>query len=483
MWRDLQLILREGCGVGLGQKLVLGFSGGPDSLALLHGLHAIGQPLIAAHLDHGLRPESAAEAKQAGQMAASFDVPFFSERGDVKPYAKEKGLSIEEAARELRYRFLFRAAAKNGAQAVAVAHNADDQVETVLMHLLRGAGPAGLRGMAPRLLPNPWSMEIALVRPLLGTWRREILEYCTAHGLEPVLDPSNQDTTFFRNRLRHGLVPQLESQAPGFKRRLTQSAELLAADYEVLASVAEQAWDRCLAAGGEGYLHFDRPAFLAEPLALQRTLLRRALAELRPLQRDLDFSGVQRALELIKDANKTTPADWLAGLFVLVEGNDAWIADWAATLPARWPQAPERAIHLEVPLELVLNSGWQLLGRERHSRGLDDWEQADPFQARLDLDKIGEELILRRPKRGDRFQPLGLERGSLKLSDFFTNEKLPRRARAGWPLVCRGEEIVWVPGYRLAHPYRLRTDSKRVLHLSLEKSVSGVRNSSNTKTS
>jgi tRNA(Ile)-lysidine synthase len=261
----------------------------------------------------------------------------------------------------------------------------------------------------------------------------------------------------------------LESLAPGFKRRLTQSAELLAADYEVLTSLAEQAWDRCLAERGEGYLLFDRPAFLAEPLALQRALLRGALAEMRPQQRDMDFGGVKRALELIKGAKKTTPADWRAGLFVLVEGNDVWIADRAATLPARWPQAPGRLVHLEVPLDLALNSGWQLIGREGQPRGLNDWEQTDPFQARFDLDKLGEELILRRPRPGDRFQPLGLEHGSLKLSDFFTNEKLPRRARSTWPLLCRGEEIVWVPGYRMAHAYRLRKDSQRVLQLSLGK--------------
>jgi len=470
MWNeDLQVVLRESCDVGPDQMMVLGFSGGPDSLALLHALHAVGQPLIAAHLDHGLRPESAGEAKQAGQVAASFGVPFFSERLDVKAYAKEQGLSIEEAARELRYRFLFHVAAKNGAEVVTVAHNADDQVETVLMHLLRGAGSAGLRGMAPRLLPNPWSMEVALVRPLLRTWRREILEYCTAYGLQPVLDPSNQDVRFFRNRLRHELLPQLESVAPGFKRRLTQSAELLAADYDVLASLAGQAWDRCLAERGEGYLQFERHSFLAEPLALQRAVLRRALAELRPQQRDLDFGGVQRALELITNGSKATPADWLAGLFVLVESNAVWIADWAATLPARWPQAPERAIHLEVPLDLALNSGWQLLGHEGHSQEPGEWEQNNDFHARLDLDKIGDELILRRPKKGDRFQPLGMEAGSLKISDLFTNEKLPRRARSAWPLVCRGEEIVWVPGYRLSHAFRLRRESKRILQLTLEK--------------
>ena len=463
----LETALERVCGVGPHEKLVLGFSGGPDSLALLHALHSLGQPLIAAHLDHGLRLESAAEAERARQVADSYQVPFFSERADVGVYAEAQGLSVEEAARDLRYRFLFRVAAQHGALAVAVAHTADDQVETVLMHLLRGAGPAGLRGMAPRLIPNPWSAVVALVRPLLRTWRQETLDYCAAQGLQPVQDPSNQDKTFFRNRLRLDLVPQLESLAPGFKRRLTQSADLLAADHEVLARLAEEAWRRCLAQHGENYLQIDRTSFLAEPLALQRAILRRALTELRPGQRDLDFGAVQRALDLAVHANKTGQVDWLARLYVMMEGDSVWIADWAATLPAGWPQAPERAIHLEFPLDLALNSGWRMQGLEGTMKRLKNWGDVDAFQARLDLEKTGEEFILRRPRPGDRFQPLGLERGSLKLSDFFINEKLPRRARSAWPLLCRGEEIVWVPGYRLAHPYRLRQGSQRVLQLKL----------------
>jgi len=471
MWRDeLKAVLHQVCAVDPHQTLVVGFSGGPDSLALLHALRAVDQPLIAAHLDHALRPESAEEAEQAGQVAAGFGVPFFSERVDVAASAEERGLSVEEAARELRYGFLFRVAGQYGAPAVAVAHTADDQVETVLMHLLRGAGPAGLRGMASRLLPNPWSKQIALVRPLLRTWRQEILDYCAAHGLQPVQDPSNQDSTFFRNRLRQELIPQVESLSPGFRRRLWQSADLLAADYEVLTSLAEEAWRRCLARRGEEYLELARSSFMAEPLSLQRAILRRALAELRPLQRDVDFGNVQRALDLILSPETTASADWLAGLHVLIEEDSVWIADWAATLPAGWPQSPERAVHLEIPLELALNAGWRLQAQEVSQAGNGAWETDSTFQARLDLNKVGEELVLRRPRPGDRFQPLGLEHGSLKLSDFFINEKLPRRARAAWPLLCRGEEIVWVPGYRLAHPYRLRMDSRRVLQLRLEKS-------------
>lgn len=470
MWLDhLKTILVQECQVAPRQKIILGFSGGPDSLALLHALHAIEQPLVAAHLDHGLRPESASEAEQAAQAAASLGVPFLSERKDVGTFAEEHRLSVEEAARQLRYGFLFKVAKRQRASAVAVAHTADDQVETVLMHLLRGAGMAGLRGMTARLLPNPWSVGIPLVRPLLGTWRQEVLAYCTTQGLQPVQDTSNQDTTFFRNRLRRDLVPQLETLAPGFKRRLAQSANLVAADYEVLSSFTEAAWRRCLSQQAAGYLELSRPAFLVEPLSLQRAVVRRAAAELRPERRDVDFGDVERALDQIVRGEKNSPLDWLAGLYVLVEGDAIWITQKEVALPAPWPQAPPRAIHLEIPWALSLNPGWRLEGREGQIVSADDWEQGDPNQAWLDLEQSGEGLILRRPRPGDRFQPLGLARGSMKLSDFFINEKLPKRARSAWPLICRGEEIVWVPGHRLAHPFRLHKGSRRGLQLHLKR--------------
>ncbi|MEX2143917.1 MAG: tRNA lysidine(34) synthetase TilS [Anaerolineales bacterium] len=465
---DVQKMLREICGVDPEQKLVLGFSGGPDSLVLLHVLNSLNQPLVAAHLDHGLRPESAAEAGQAGELAAGFGVPFVTDRVDGAAYAKDQGFSIEEAARELRYRFLYRIASLQNAQAVAVAHSADDQVETVLMHLLRGAGAAGLRGMAPRLLPNPWSQDLPLVRPLLATWRQDILEFCQAKGLQPLHDPSNQDPTYFRNRLRQELVPQMEGLAPGFKKRLAHSAELLAADYAALEDMAEEAWRRWLLARGSDYLHLNRSSFLAEPLAMQRALLRRALAELRPEQRDLDFAGVLRALELIKKKDRSAPEDWLAGLYLLIEGEQLWIAGWEAELPVKWPQAPASAVSFKAPAELALNSGWRLVAGIQQPGRLSAAQNGDEYQAQLDLDQMSEQLVLRRPRPGDRFQPLGMETGSIKLADFFINEKLPRRARAAWPLVCRGEEIVWVPGYRLAHPYRLQANSRQVMRLTLE---------------
>jgi tRNA(Ile)-lysidine synthase len=455
-------------GLEAGARVLVGLSGGPDSLALTHALLRAGFSVRAAHFDHRLRPEASDEPQQVAALAADLGLDLAAGEGEVAAYAREEKLSIEEAGRMLRYRFLFAQAQSWGADAVAVAHNADDQAETVLMHLLRGAGLDGLSGMAPRSLPNPWSEAIPLVRPLLYTWRDEIEAYCAEHGLQPLLDPSNSEITFFRNRLRHELLPILANYNPQAKAHLAQSARLLAADQDLLESLTSAAWPGVLEGQSSDCLHLDRYALLEQPLALQRRLLRRAHAALRPDSRSgADFAAVERALALLAQ-DFSAPQDWLDDLFILSEGAAFWIAGWQAQLPRPWPQAPVEALPFEAPRVLALD-GWQLSASETSPEGA-DLDNADGFQTWLDAELAGSELLLRRRQPGDRFQPLGMD-GSLKLADFFINEKLPQRARDAWPLLCKGAEILWVPGFRPAHGYRLHADSRQALHLQLRQAA------------
>ncbi len=449
--------------------LILGFSGGVDSLALLHALRAADWPVLAAHLDHGLRPNSAQQARQAGQLARSLGAGFITRREDVGAYAAAQKLSIEEAARERRYAFLFETAAAEGAKAVLSAHQADDQAETVLMHLLRGAGPAGLSGMQPGWLPNPWSETIPLLRPLLRMARADTEAYCQAHDLTPIEDESNRDTRFFRNRVRHELLPPLEAAAPGAARRLAQTADLLAAERAVLDELSQAAWLRCLARRGAGYLGLSRPAVRAEPLALQRSLLRRAWAELGA-PGELSFETVQASLALATGPAQVGRLDWPGALQLWLEGEALWLTAPGADLPLDWPQTEAQPLPLAVPAKLALSGGWGLQA-EWAADSPADWAAADDLQAWLDVEALPGALSVRRPQPGDRFQPLGMEDGHQKLSDFFINAKLPQRARAAWPLVCSGDEIVWVAGYRLAHSVRLRAGSQRLLHLRLTHST------------
>lgn len=453
-----------------GGLLLVGVSGGPDSLALLDALDALGFNLMVAHLDHGLRPESQAEADFVSAEAQKRELPCVSRRADAGAFAHSRGMSLEEAARHLRYQFLFREAEAAGAAAVAVGHTADDQVETVLMHLLRGAGLAGLKGMEVCSTNPAWHASIPLLRPLLGVWREEVVEYCAQRGLEPRFDRSNLDTTYYRNRLRHDLLPYLEEYNPRLRQLIWQMAETLTADYEVVEAETAAAWEACLAEEGEGYVMFSRPVFLAQFKGLQRGLVRRAIGGLYPGLRDVDFPAVERALAFVEKPTRSRGMDLIAGLKMGIDGDRFWIARWDSdVLEAHWPQIT-RAYSVRIPGETELESGW-VLTAEQVPMNPEKREAAfanpDPFSAWLAGKVAGEEVVLRRRRPGDRFEPLGMEGHGLKLADFMINVKLPARAREGWPLLAVGEQVAWVPGYRPADPFRITEDTKTAVHFIL----------------
>ena len=469
MLENMRQTLELDCELDATRPIVVGVSGGPDSLCLLHAMHTLGYKLIVAHFDHGLRPESAADAKKVGEFCKELGVVIEIEREDTGAYAKENGLSIEEAARDRRYTFLYKLAKEQKAQAVAVGHNADDQVETVLMHLLRGAGLDGLSGMRVRSIGTGWSQTIPLVRPLLLNWREEILVYCEQHNLEPLFDRSNLDTTYFRNRLRHELLPDLESYNPQVKAQLWRMAETLRGDQQIIEDYVDVIWERVLVEENPSHIAIKQQAFLEEKIGVQRRLMRRALTQLRPGLRDLDFATIERAIDAIKEPPASGQCDLVAGLRLQVEKDQFWLAGWETELPIPidWPQIPEgETIKIDIPDEIAIGAGWCLKLEQVEEVGK-KFESGDPFQAWLAADDLKDSLLVRGRQTGDRFAPLGMDGHSVKLSDFFINEKLPKRARDGWPLLCFGDEIIWVPGFRPSHRVRVTEATERVLHLHL----------------
>lgn len=199
MQERVNICLRDECFLKPDKPVIVAVSGGPDSLCLLDILHKFSSLLMVAHFNHGLRPESESDARAVRREAEKRSLTFILGEDDVATFAADNRLSIEEAARIRRYRFLFAQAEKYDTQAVAVGHTADDQIETMLMHLLRGSGLSGLKGMPARSSPNAWSAGIPLLRPLISIWREEVLAYCREYDLKPVIDRSNMDTTIYRN--------------------------------------------------------------------------------------------------------------------------------------------------------------------------------------------------------------------------------------------------------------------------------------------
>ncbi|MEJ2596970.1 MAG: tRNA lysidine(34) synthetase TilS [Anaerolineales bacterium] len=475
---DIIKVLKKYCQLQPNRLILVGVSGGPDSVCLLHLLVQHGYPLVIAHLNHGLRPEASDDADFVYQLAHRWKIPFVLGQQDVAVFARQNGYSLEEGARVARYRFLLKEAAKRDAQAIAVAHTADDQVETVLMHLLRGAGTSGLRGMAFRAHMENWEPDIPLVRPLLSTWRSEILDYLEANQLSSRFDQSNLDTRFYRNRLRHELIPLLETYNPAIRRNIWQMAEILRADDKALDEATQAAWVECLHELGAGYVILNGTKLNAQNTAIQRRLLRKGINFLRPGLRDIGYDAIARAVALAQSPTAGKQITLGAGLHLHYEANALWLASAEADLPtADWPQIPSGEVYqLPVPGELALSGGWLLraeippkTGREDYFDG-SSWppDRTDPYQAWIDADQIQTPLQIRTLRSGDRFLPLGMNGHSLKLSDFMINIKLPQRARGGWPLVISGNSIAWIPGLRLAHPFRITPQTRRQIHLSLE---------------
>jgi tRNA(Ile)-lysidine synthase len=464
----LEKILLDQCGLDPARPVLAGISGGPDSLCLLGVLQEAGYQIIVAHFNHQLRPEAELEAAAVSERARQLGLPFVTASADVRTYAGAQGLSIEEAARLLRYRFLFEAARQHGAQAVAVGHTADDQVETVLMHFLRGAGLAGLKGMEYRLVLPTFDAGIPLVRPLLSLWRADTESYCRTHALEAHFDASNTDTVFFRNRLRLALIPELEKYNPQIKEALLRTAQALQGDYEILQEGLELAWKEVLRATGTGWVAFDQAGLAGLSRGLIRNILRRAAELLRPQGRDFGFEALERAAAFAKKPSGKQ-VDLADGLYLFTENGETTLAAYEADLPlAQWPQVSQP---MEIGLQpLDLGNGW-VLTKEETSLKPESWPPGrGNWSAWLDADRLPSEGLVVRPRRpGDVFAPLGMGGQTLKVRELYINLKIPRRARLHWPLVCAGDQVAWVTGYRMAQPFRVTEATKRMLHLEIKR--------------
>lgn len=468
----LERILSDECGLTRENTLLVGVSGGPDSLCLLDVLHRLGYTVHVAHVNHDLRHDADNEQRLVEQIARQRGLPVSSTKMDVLAYAEQTGIAIEEAARTLRYRFLFELAHQIEAQAVLVGHNLDDQTETVLMHILRGSGLNGLRGMLIRALPNAWSSSVPLVRPLLHIRRREIEAYCMENSLQPIQDSSNLDPSFTRNRIRLELIPQLESIQPTLSDQLLRLARLVGDDEDALQRAMNEAWSSCLLEQGERYVSLDLKVLNPQPVAIQRRLFRQAAEILLSNLVDVTFDDIERAVMFVKRPPQTKRSDWTAGLFLLIEESSLYIAGWEVELPMNsWPQwLTDQPGQLSKHGEFALQDEWVLRSYLVEYDAVVHQTAAsnqDPYQAWLDAEQLIDPLFIRTREPGDKFEPLGMQGQRVSLKDWMIKHKLPRRARAGWPLICSGMKIAWVPGFQPAHWARITTGTHKLLHFSL----------------
>ncbi|MCL0060284.1 tRNA lysidine(34) synthetase TilS [Dehalococcoidia bacterium] len=454
-------------GEGDSRLTVVGVSGGADSVCLLHVLYQLRDKihldLHVAHLNHQLRgAEADADAEYVSSLARRLGIAATIETRDVKAYQAATRSSLEEAAREVRYAFFAEVAQATGTGAVAVGHTADDQAETLLMHLIRGTGLLGLRGMQPLSrwrLPDE-ETQLTVIRPLLEISREETEAYCAACELSPRLDSSNISSKYLRNRIRTELMPALLEYNPGIRESLGRAARTVAADIAHLDEEVARLWDS-VAVERPDAVALDNQAFSVLPPALKRHLLRSALGRLLGDLRDIELVHIEDLLKVMERP---------AGKRLSLPGGLAFHGGYTESLITRAEDAPcplpplAGEHHLAIPGETML-SGWRV--RARVIEGEVSPVDAAGYVAYLDLNITGAELVVRSRRDGDRFHPLGMD-NSKKLQDFMVDAKIPRAWRDRVPLVCAGEQIIWVVGWRIDHRVRVTDSTRRVLCLEFE---------------
>ena len=439
-------------------RVIVGVSGGADSMALLSVLRDLVSSyrltLFVAHVNHQLRGgEAARDALFVESHAERFGLPFHKVDVDVRFLKRRTGMSSQQAARQLRYGALLSLRDALSATHVALGHTADDQAETVLLRLLRGAGPAGLAGIPPKRMP--------FIRPLLGVHRDAIHSYLGSAGIPWVEDSSNMSRAYQRNRVRLELMPAMGEYRPGVARRLRQTADMLRADNNVLEEqtgvLAKQALGQEV---GRSMLAIRRPQFIAATLAMQRRLLRYALDRLPESEHAGGFQDIDTLVGFTVSRGRVGRRLTLAGEVMAEWHQDAVLLWKAGTLPVT-----TRFLTLPVPgfitlKELSLSVGAKTLALDQEWRG-----RAGPCRVFACPEAAALPLTIRFPRPGDRFRPLGAP-GSQKLQDFLVNSKVPRAVRPYVPLVLSRGQIVWVVGHRIADPFKVRAGTRQVLELS-----------------
>lgn len=428
-----------------GDAVLVGVSGGPDSVALLHILHEIAPTLRlrleVAHAEHGIRgDESRDDAEFVRGIAAALSLPFHLTRLKLARSGPDsRSGNVEALARERRYRFFAEVAAKRRIARVAVGHNRDDQVETMFMWLLRGCGPEGLRGM-PAVRPLARDVggveEAVLIRPLLDVSREDILAFLESRGLEHREDRTNRDTRYLRNWIRLNLLPGLRDRSDGgLEERLGRLGGMLRSDNALLERRVAEVYPRV--AHGDA---LDRAAFLGLEPDLQARMLRFWLGRGLGTLRRIGFVHVDAVLKVIESAAPHGRVS-LPGSWTVVREYDSvrLVRSAGASRPDDYCYALPLEGEVEIPEAGVRVTAWRSDSRERPEGG---------FEAAFDLSQLerdGGELRMRNFRSGDRLRPLGMP-GHKKLKDLFIDMKVPRSRRRTMPLLLAGEKILWVPG-------------------------------------
>ncbi|MCR4435151.1 MAG: tRNA lysidine(34) synthetase TilS [Clostridiales bacterium] len=451
-----------------GERVVVGISGGPDSVCLLHILkelaHELNIELFAVHINHMLRgKESDGDEKYVVELCKKLGVPLFVKSVDIRRMSREKGISPEEAGREARYAQFSRCAEEVGGAKIAVAHNKNDQVETVLMRIIRGTGPDGLAGMDFK--------RGRIIRPLLGTERADIEKYCFDHSLEPRTDSSNLESLYTRNKVRLELIPYIKGLFDvNINDNIYKLSFLMRDDIDFVEDFAIKSYNQCILKCKKDEILLDPEKLKKDHPSITRRVLRYAVKNLKGNLKGIEYVHIDSILKLISE-NRTgaevhLPCSLRASLTygalsIYISKNEGEKLRFKKdiSIPGR---TEVEALGSLLEAEVVEKSCGQFGGGQGSS-------QNSMIQF-FDYEMLKSGINIRNRRDGDIFKPYR-SNGTKKLKKFFIDSKVPRSLRDKIPLIAVDNEVVWIIGYKTSDKFKVTENTKKVLKLVYREGV------------
>lgn len=448
-------------------KLLIACSGGPDSIALVDILLKLRTKynlnIIVAHAEHGIRKESSLnDAQYVKTYCEQRNIPFFMEHLNVLEHLKTEKLSVETLARKLRYQFLRKIAQKENATKIVTAHHLNDQAETVLQHLLRGAGPAGLSGMK--------SLNGDIIRPFLCLYRKEIEAYCLHENLNPCLDETNNSLDYERNRIRLDLLPRLKEYNPQIVTAICNSAKIIAQEHDFIDCYVKNLYIQKVNTNiNTQEVTIDINDLKKEHKAIRTALYRYIIKKLQNSLENISFTHIDKIDKFLYNGH--------TGSILQLPQNLRININYDKFTFSKINNKAKNSIELEQNLSIKIDLSLLLTQKEiklpyEQSLIINKVNEFTKLNGRnqcfIDIDKIqGNILYIRNRKNGDRITPKGMQ-GSKKIKDIFIDNKIPAKDRNKIPLICDEKDIIWIAGVQQDAHYLVNKDSKHILYLKLK---------------
>ena len=441
-----------------GDKVIVAVSGGPDSTCLLYILNGLkeelGITIVGAHLNHCLRAvEADKDEEYARKTCKNLNIDFYSRKVDVHRISEEKNISCEMAGREIRYQFFQDLMTDLNANKIALAHNANDQAETILMRIMRGTGIEGMVGIKP-------VRDKIYVRPILHLSRTEIEKYCELNNIIPRIDKSNLEKIYARNKVRLDLIPYMkENFNPDIINTLNRLSDILKVDNDYLENISSEKYKKhCVI--DEQMVIIGKSAFL-EHLSIISRIIRSALLQVNHNLYNFEKIHISNIIELQKH---NTGKNIMLPHNIIVEN---CYGNIHIRMNTKANEINENQYPLIVNEENTINSLNKVVKIEVIPRLQFKEIKGNDYIVYFDYDKTEAPITFRYRKHGDRFIPLGMK-GSRKIKDFFMDLKIPKDKRDEIPLICFGEDIGWVVGYRISERFKVSKDTKNILQIRIE---------------